>query len=497
MGYVSSGDPMEQACQVLHDYFGYKDFHNGQGEVIHNILQSGNTIAIFPTGGGKSLCYQIPAMLLPGTTIVISPLISLMKDQVDSLVKRNISASYISSALSDHEVFQRIKEMEQGKFKIVYIAPERFNSESFISALKSIRIPFVAIDEAHCISQWGHNFRPAYLKIKDFIDYIGNPIIAAFTATANKKVQQDIVDLLGLAQCKLFISSFDRANLEFCVESPRDNNDFILNYIRKHPENAGIIYAATRRNVEDLYYYLKNHGAAVGMYHAGLPSEQRSKYQDSFINGSIPIMVATNAFGMGINKSNVRYIIHYNMPKSVESYYQEAGRAGRDGEKAVCILLKNTNDYKLNKFMINGNYPPINVAKGLYTRIKKRDKLGFPVELLLNKNVTGYSMRQSALKKIVEYNYVDIRGGIAYATERNPFQLTQEDIDLHKDIEIEKLDSMERYFEEQVCLRSYILRYFNEKPAQEHCGNCSLCFRNLEQDNNTLINRLLSHIFGK
>jgi len=487
----------EHAKRLLTDTFGYTDFRKGQWEVIESILQGRNTVAIFPTGGGKSLCFQIPAMMMSGTTVVISPLISLMKDQVDSLVKKGIAASFLSSSLLEHEVTRRIHEMENGRYKIVYIAPERFQSDTFFSALKKIHIPFIAIDEAHCVSQWGHNFRPSYLKIKNFIQAAGNPVIGAFTATANRKVQQDIVNLLGLSQCRLFLSSFDRANLEFRVEDPANPSLYVLDYVKTHPGKSGIVYAATRRNVENLFFYLKKFGVQAGMYHAGLAGEQRSRYQDGFLNGEISVMVATNAFGMGIDKSDVRYIIHYNMPISVESYYQEAGRAGRDGEKAVCILLKNSDDYKLNKFLINGNYPPVKVAEALFRRVRRRQTRGIPSEMLISRRMGGASMRESALRKIVEYGYAEIRSGIVYATEKKHFTLTQKEIDLHKDVEMEKLDAMQRYLAEKVCLRAYILRYFNEKPARERCGNCSVCLRNRGQDEGKLMNHMLAHIFGK
>lgn len=491
----------EKAERILVDYFGHSSFRKGQWEVIENILNKGNSIAVFPTGGGKSLCYQIPAMLLPGTSLVISPLISLMKDQVDSLLENKIPASFISSSLSDHEVERRIREMERGIYKLVYVAPERFQSEAFSSALKNIHIPFIAIDEAHCISQWGHNFRPSYLKIKDFIKLVGeggqSPVVAAFTATANRRVQEDMIQLLGLSKCRLFIGSFDRPNLEFRVEAPADSNRYVLNYVKSHQGKSGIVYAATRKKVEDLYFYLLNHGVKAGMYHAGLNAEQRNRHQDNFINGSASVMVATNAFGMGIDKSDVRYIIHYNMPISMESYYQEAGRAGRDGQKAVCILLKNNDDYGLNKFLISGNYPPVKVVESLFNRIRRRKAAGIPVELLLSRKLKGASMRESALKKIIEYGYAEVRNGVVFSTEKDKFTLSQKDIDLHKIIEMEKLEAMQDYIEEKTCLRSFILRYFNEQPKEERCGNCSLCIRNPEQDNSKLMHRMLAHIFNK
>lgn len=489
-------DRKEQAQRLLEKHFGYNKFRKGQWEVIDSILSKRHAIAIFPTGGGKSLCFQLPALMMPGTTIVISPLISLMKDQVDSLVENGIAASFISSALSDHEAQRRVKEMEGGRYKIVYIAPERFQSESFTDALKNIHIPFVAIDEAHCVSQWGHNFRPSYLKIKDLIKRIGNPVVAAFTATANERVQKDIISLLDLSQCRLFIGSFDRPNLEFRIEEPTDPDSYVINYAKSHKGKSGIVYASTRKKVENLYYFLRNNGIKAGMYHAGLTAEQRNRHQDSFINGNTPIMVATNAFGMGIDKSDVRYIIHYSMPMSIESYYQEAGRAGRDGKKSVCILVRNNDDYKLNKFIISGNYPPVKAVENLFNRVQKRKISGIPTELILSRKTAGSNVRESALRKLIEYAYAHVRNGIVFPTDKDDFQLTQKEIDKHKQEELAKLDTMDQYFEEETCLRSYILRYFNEEPESEHCGNCSVCYRSEGKDS-TLMSIMLSHIFGK
>ncbi|HHY83692.1 MAG TPA: ATP-dependent DNA helicase RecQ [Clostridiales bacterium] len=487
----------DKAQSLLEQCFGYTEFRKGQWIVIENILNKRNTIAVFPTGGGKSLCYQLPALMMPGTTIVISPLISLMKDQVDSLVEKGIAATFISSTLSDSETARRVNDMEKGLYKIVYIAPERFQSDAFNAALKNIHIPFIAVDEAHCISQWGHNFRPSYLKIRDVIQLAGCPVVAAFTATANKKVQEDMIELLGLSECRLFIGSFDRPNLEFRIEEPKSPDSFVLNYVRSHPGKSGIVYASTRKTVEDLYFYLKNNGVKAGMYHAGLTAEQRNRYQDSFITGEAQVMVATNAFGMGIDKSDVRFIIHYNMPISMENYYQEAGRAGRDGRDSVCILLKNPEDYRLNKFLIDSNYPPVKVVENLFDKLIKRKKTGIPVEALINRRASGAAVRESALKKIVEYGYAEIRGGIVYPLERERFELTQKDIDVHKSIEMDKLDAMQRYFEETTCLRAYILRYFNEEPPEKRCGNCSLCYRSPGQDNSRKMHRILTRIFGE
>jgi RecQ family ATP-dependent DNA helicase len=487
----------ERSLELLEKYFGFSDFRKGQWEVVEHILRGKNAIAVFPTGGGKSLCYQLPALMMPGTTIVISPLISLMKDQVDALLDKGIAASFISSSISDHEVQRRLQEMKRGMYKIVYIAPERFQSEAFTEALKDIHIPFLAVDEAHCISQWGHNFRPSYLRIKDFIRSVGNPVVAAFTATANEKVQKDMITLLGLTECRLFVGSFDRPNLEFRIEDPDSPDAFVLNYARRHPDWLGIVYASTRRNVENLFYYLTNNGIRAGMYHAGLTAEQRNRQQDSFLSEGIQVMAATNAFGMGIDKSNVRFIIHYNMPISMESYYQEAGRAGRDGKKAVCILIRNPEDYQLNKFLISSNYPPVKAAENLFHRIGRRRKTGIPVEKLLNRRSPGASVRDSALKKIIEYGYAEIRSGLVFPTEKKHFTLSQKEIDRHKHIELEKLDTMQRYTDEKVCLRAYILRYFNEEPPEERCGNCSLCYQSAVEDDKGMMDMLLSQIMGR
>ena len=263
-----------------------------------------------------------------------------MKDQVDELAEQSISAAYISSVLSDHKVADTLRNMKAGKYKIVYIAPERFYSQDFLEAIEEVHVPFVAVDEAHCISQWGHNFRPAYLKIRELLGYMGSPILAAFTATATKRVRQDIERLLGIrGNCNIFVESFDRPNLEFAVTDGDDKTTFTLKYIQKNRGQSGIVYAATRSNVEQICYMLKNRGIKAGMYHGGLDSITRHTTQDAFLEDKIKVMVATNAFGMGINKRDVRYIIHWNMPKSLENYYQEAGRAGRDGKSSICILL--------------------------------------------------------------------------------------------------------------------------------------------------------------
>lgn len=307
-----------------------------------------------PTGAGKSLCFQIPALLLPGVTLVISPLISLMKDQVDGLNMQGIPATFINSSLSGTETQQRLALFRDGRYKLMYVAPERLDSDSFQAALQQIAVSMVAVDEAHCLSQWGHDFRPSYRAIKPFIDGLASrPVIGAFTATATPEVKTDIIELLSLEKPKVYITGFDRPNLSFRVLRGEDKRQFVLDYVQAHFRQSGIIYAATRREVDELCHFLQKRGIAAGRYHAGLSDEERLTQQEQFLYDEIRVMVATNAFGMGIDKSNVRYVLHYNMPKNLEAYYQEAGRSGRDGGPGECILLFGPQDVQLQKFLID------------------------------------------------------------------------------------------------------------------------------------------------
>lgn len=402
------------AVQILKTYFGYDSFRKGQEDIIHSILSGRDVMAVMPTGAGKSICYQVPALLLPGITLVISPLISLMQDQVKSLNEAGIHAAFINSSLTETQISKAMSLAMKGTYKIVYVAPERLESPEFTEFALNVEISMVTIDEAHCISQWGQDFRPSYLKIVDFIERLPKrPIVGAFTATATNEVKTDITCILKLVNPKVVVTGFDRENLYYRVEqlSAKQKDAFVEDYVRNHSDESGIIYCATRKNVDTLYENLLRQGVPVTCYHAGMNNDTRKRNQNDFIYDRVPVMLATNAFGMGIDKSNVRYVIHYNMPQSMENYYQEAGRAGRDGESAQCILLFSPQDVMINKFLLD-----------------KKEFEGAEIE----------------------------------------------DIELMKQRDANRLRVMEGYCKSTSCLRRYILEYFGEKVSGpcDNCGNC-------------------------
>lgn len=343
-----------KAQELLASYFGYSSFRRGQDETIKNVLDGKDTVCIMPTGGGKSICYQIPALVFEGTTLVISPLISLMKDQVDTLVQNGISATYINSSISIAEANQRIQLAKQGHYKLLYVAPERLDSMEFVDQLIDMKITMIAIDEAHCISQWGHDFRPSYLHIHRILDYLPEkPLVLALTATATPQVRDDICNTLEINKENTIMTTFERENLSFSVIKGQDRNAYLADYIRQNQKESGIIYAATRKVVDQLYEDLMKAGVSVSKYHAGMSDSDRNEQQELFLRDEVSVMVATSAFGMGIDKSNIRYVIHYQLPKNMESYYQEAGRAGRDGLDSTCILLYSSQDVQVQRFLID------------------------------------------------------------------------------------------------------------------------------------------------
>ena len=419
---INSGTPPVSPLQILKTYFGYDSFREGQGEIIDTILSGRDALAIMPTGAGKSLCYQVPALLLPGITLVVSPLISLMQDQVKSLNEAGIHAAYINSSLTEGQINKALSFAARGVYKIIYVAPERLETASFLSFALHTPISMVTVDEAHCISQWGQDFRPSYLKIIDFVEQLpGNPIISAFTATATEVVKNDIARILKLKNPNVVVTGFDRENLYYQVEhlTGKQKDIFIQNYIETHPNESGIIYCATRKNVDTLYEKLLKQGVSVTRYHAGMSNDIRKKSQDDFIYDRAQVVIATNAFGMGIDKSNVRFVIHYNMPQSMENYYQEAGRAGRDGEPAKCILLFSTQDVMISKLLLG------------------------------SKDFEGMDFQE-----IEQVKHQDSR----------------------------RLQLMEGYCMTTSCLRNYILKYFGETTHQpcDNCGNCHQEFEELD-----------------
>ena len=407
----------EQALKIL---FGYDSFRAGQKSVIDSILVGRDAFAVMPTGAGKSVCYQIPAVLLPGITLVVSPLISLMQDQVKALNEAGVPAAFINSSLSEKDYNETIRRARQGIYKIIYIAPERLVTEGVLALAKSVPVSMVTVDEAHCISQWGQDFRPSYMKIVEFVKTLEKrPIISAFTATATETVREDIICTLGLQNPFTLVNGFDRENLFFQVDKPKNKEQYILKYISEHSGDSGIIYCATRKNVDNIYELLKGKGVSVGKYHAGMSAEERKKMQDDFVFDYTSIVVATNAFGMGIDKSNVRFVIHYNMPQSMENYYQEAGRAGRDGLDAKCILLFSPQDIVINRFLLDH---------------KEMQDLDPP------------------------------------------------DRETVRERDARRLQVMERYCYTTECLRNYILKYFGENPEKpcQDCGNCLREFETLD-----------------
>ena len=343
----------DRALQLLQTYFGYTSFRPAQEAPVNSLLKNEDVVAIMPTGAGKSICFQIPALCKSGFTVVFSPLISLMKDQVDGLVDQNIPAALINSTLTQTEFNKTMYDVRSGNIKLLYIAPERLGSNFFCNVLRSMPISQVIVDEAHCISQWGHDFRPSYRLIGDWLASLPKrPVVGAFTATATKAVENDIKKLLGLDHANVYVTGFDRPNLSFSVVRTPKRMDYVVDYVRRHSHENGIIYCSTRKDVERVYDNLTRAGIQTGYYHAGLSDEMRKDMQNKYAFDRLQVMVATNAFGMGIDKSNVRYVLHYQMPRNMESYYQEAGRAGRDGAPAECILLYSGQDVRVHKYLI-------------------------------------------------------------------------------------------------------------------------------------------------
>lgn len=486
-------DPRE----ALEKHFGFREFLAGQEQVVSALLSGRDALVVMPTGGGKSLCYQLPALVMDGVTVVVSPLIALMKDQVDALEKKGVAVTVINSTLDPGEQHDRIRRMREGEFKLVYVAPERFRSESFVSALQQVPIALFAVDEAHCLSAWGHDFRPDYLRLKYALEKLGRPQTAAFTATATPVVRKDILEHLQLRDPAVAVSGFERPNLSLRVmQCSGDKEKYERLKAVVDDEGTGIVYCATRKKVEEVAESLSAMGVKVVAYHGGMEDKEREQAQNAFLDRSCDVAVATNAFGMGIDRADVRFVIHFQVPGSVEAYYQEAGRAGRDGEPAVCELLFNYADTRTQEFFIEGNNPGYDLIHDLYLLLQRHAGEQGEVVMTIKEMAQALGAKNdmgvgSALSVLSRSGYIDrfeVSGSRAKGT-----RLTQPDVGAD-DLEIDraaleekerrdraKLDAMVSFCYGNECRQQWILKYFGEQETTG-CGNCDQCGGGAEED---------------
>jgi ATP-dependent DNA helicase RecQ len=478
--------------EVLEKHFGFREFLDAQEEVIDAIVSGADALVVMPTGGGKSLCYQLPALMLEGTTIVVSPLIALMKDQVDALVRREIPATLINSSLDLAEQQKRIRALARGDYKLVYIAPERFRSRSFVEAIGETTIALFAVDEAHCLSMWGHDFRPDYFRLNVVLEKLGHPQVAAFTATATPDVRRDILTHLNLREPREFVAGFARPNLKLLVtQVPNEASKYERLRALIRENKTGIVYCSTRKRVESVGANLKSDGLSIVLYHAGMSDEEREKAQDVFMQRKIDIVVATNAFGMGIDRPDIRFVAHFDVPGSVESYYQEAGRAGRDGEPATCELLFNHADTRVQEFFIEGSNPPPPFIAKTYEMLRREADAQHEVQMSIRDMADRASAEKSndmqvssALHVLDRERYID-RFDVPGRRTRGT-RLLQPDVRGHElKIDTAKLKEKERRDRTKLkaivdlvygrnCRQQAILRYFGEEDAAA-CGNCDIC----------------------
>lgn len=458
--------------------FGYREFRPGQAEVISAVLSRRDTLAVMPTGGGKSVCYQIPALIVEGgITLVVSPLLALMKDQVDALTAMGVQAAAVNSTIPVEQQRQILADAAEGKLQLLYVAPERFGNGAFTAALRGLRIALLAIDEAHCISQWGHDFRPSYRELGGVRDRIGSPPIVALTATADPRVREDILLRLGLQDPVVHVAGFDRPNLRFEVHKTanlKEKAEAISRELKALNGESAIVYAGTRKKVEELTDFLQRSGVKCARYHAGMEDHDRKRIQDAFARDTLRVIVATNAFGMGIDKPDVRMVIHHDMPDSLESYYQEAGRAGRDGEPARCILFYGTRDRGLREFFIDMAHPEASRVVEIYRDLVRRAGARTHVrDVMAGDDEPGFN---AAVQALVESGLAGRSGSSVWATRPDgESDIDTASLDAHREHSFAKLDAMEDYARSRTCLRARILQYFGDREHDPACGNCGPC----------------------
>ncbi|MBE0609830.1 MAG: RecQ family ATP-dependent DNA helicase [Dehalococcoidia bacterium] len=475
---VAEPSLLTSARRVLRDVFGYSEFRPGQAEVISAVLQGRDTLAVMPTGGGKSVCYQVPALLEnEGITLVVSPLLALMKDQVDALHAMGVAAAAINSSIPIEDQRRTLAEAAEGRLQLLYVAPERFGNGSFVAALRGIRVALLAIDEAHCISQWGHDFRPSYRELGGVRQQVGNPPIVALTATADPRVREDILLRLQLRDPVVHVAGFDRPNLRFEVQrvsSLKEKSQAIADELRALKQESAIVYCGTRKRVEEVTDFLQRSGVKCARYHAGMEDNDRKRIQDAFARDTLRVIVATNAFGMGIDKPDVRMVIHHDMPDSLESYYQEAGRAGRDGEPARCILYYSPRDRSLREFFIEMAHPEAARVVEVYRALASVGGERVHVrELMREDDEPGIN---AAIQALVESGLAARRGWQVSAIRLDgEADIDTAGLDAHREHSFAKLDAMEDYARSRTCLRARILAYFGDTGHEPACGNCAPC----------------------